>query len=130
MELLQLKYFQDVAYTENTSITAKKMFVSQSTISHAIKRLEEELGVSLFNRVGNRIVLNNNGRKFLCWVEAALSNLNRGVQELYLTSMQKTNWIRIGIESGRNITAGLSANTDIILYFHPDILWRIKMRSV
>jgi len=64
MELLQLKYFCDAAKTQNFSQTAKKFMVPPSDISQTVKRLEKELGVALFSRHANRIVLNENGKRF------------------------------------------------------------------
>lgn len=49
MELLQLKYFKDAAELENFSKAAKKNMVPQPSISYAIKNLEDELGVPLFD---------------------------------------------------------------------------------
>ena len=72
MELLQLKYFCDAAITENFSFTAKKFTVPPSNISQSIKRLENELGVSLFDRDSNRIRLNANGKSFYDKISAAL----------------------------------------------------------
>lgn len=62
MELLQLKYFKDAAKYENFSTAAKHNFVPQPSISKAVKNLEEELGVPLFERAGKKIFLNDNGR--------------------------------------------------------------------
>lgn len=64
MELLQLKYFKDAAKYENFSAAAKHNFVPQPSISKAVKNLEDELGVPLFERAGKKIFLNDNG-KFL-----------------------------------------------------------------
>ena len=61
MELLQLKYFKDAAELENFSKAAKKNMVPQPSISYAIKKLEDELGVLLFDRNGRKIFLNENG---------------------------------------------------------------------
>lgn len=62
MELQQLKYFKDAAKYENFSSAAKQNYVPQPSISKAVKNLEVELGVSLFNRKGKKIFLNDNGR--------------------------------------------------------------------
>jgi LysR family transcriptional repressor of citA len=63
MEFLQLRYFLDSAHTQSLAKTAKKHMVPASSVSAAIKRLEEELGCSLFDRTANRITLNENGRR-------------------------------------------------------------------
>lgn len=64
MELLQLKYFCDAAKSQNFSKTAKKYMVPPSAVSQSIRRLERELGVSLFERNSNKIVLNEAGKTF------------------------------------------------------------------
>ena len=63
MELLQLRYFFDSAKTENFSKTAERYKVPPSSVSSAVKRLENELGVQLFDRTDNRILLNENGKR-------------------------------------------------------------------
>ena len=74
MELLQLRYFKDAAELENFSMVAKKNMVPQPSISKTIGKLEDELGVLLFDRQGKRIVLNDNGKFFYEKVSAALNN--------------------------------------------------------
>ena len=73
MELLQLKYFCDAAQTEKFSQTAKNYLVPVSNISQSIKRLEKELGAELFDHKGNRIALNDAGKRFYSYVSQALS---------------------------------------------------------
>ncbi len=82
MELLQLRYFADAARTENFSHTAIRNMVPQSTISEAIKKLELELGVSLFDRRGNKVILNEKGRIFKEGVESALNELDNAARAL------------------------------------------------
>jgi len=65
MELLQLKYFRDAAITENFSQVAQKYYVPQSSISHTISRLEDELGTKLFTRNGRKVRLNEAGKHFM-----------------------------------------------------------------
>ena len=62
MEMLQLRYFYESAKTENFSHTAKKFQVPATSVSASVKRLEQELGCQLFDRVANRIRLNEHGR--------------------------------------------------------------------
>ncbi|MCR5835890.1 MAG: LysR family transcriptional regulator [Lachnospiraceae bacterium] len=78
MELLQLRYFKDAAESENFSSVAKKHFVPQPSISKTIKKLEEELGVSLFDRNGKKITLNGNGKYFYEKVNSALELIDEG----------------------------------------------------
>ncbi|WP_175818864.1 LysR substrate-binding domain-containing protein [Burkholderia sp. BCC0419] len=64
MELRQLRYFQTIVELNNLSRAAEKMCVAQSTLSHALRQLEEELGIALFDRVGRAMRLTQAGRVF------------------------------------------------------------------
>lgn len=75
MELLQLKYFLKAAEKENISAAAKAFMVPPSGVSAAIKKLETELGVQLFDRTANSLRLNADGRIFRDAVEKAAEAL-------------------------------------------------------
>jgi len=62
MELLQLRYFFESAQSESFAKTAEKHRVPASSVSASVRRLEKELGCSLFERNANRIILNEKGR--------------------------------------------------------------------
>ena len=61
MELLQLIYFDKVAELQHMTRAAQELHLAQPALSKMIKTLETELGVTLFDRIGKRIVLNQNG---------------------------------------------------------------------
>ncbi|MFI8711008.1 LysR family transcriptional regulator [Brevibacillus brevis] len=82
MELLQLQYFLTVARMEHVTEAARSLHVTQSSLSKTIQRLEEDLGVPLFDRTGRKLRLNEFGSKFLCRVERALFELEQGKLEL------------------------------------------------
>ncbi len=62
MEIYELRYFLASAHTENLQRAAEKLSVSPASLSKAIRRLESELGVSLFSREGRHIRLTDHGR--------------------------------------------------------------------
>nr|WP_233476055.1 LysR family transcriptional regulator [Paenibacillus sonchi] len=82
MELLQLQYFLVVARLEHVTEAARSLHVTQSSLSKTIGRLEEDLGVPLFDRVGRKLRLNEYGNKFFRRAERALFELEQGKQEL------------------------------------------------
>ena len=82
MELLQLQYFLTVARMEHVTEAARSLHVTQSSLSKTIQRLEEDLGVPLFDRTGRKLRLNEFGSKFLSRVERALFELEQGKLEL------------------------------------------------
>ena len=61
MELQQIKQFREIARTENISKAAETLGLTQATLSQNLKRLEDELGVQLFERVGKKLVINKAG---------------------------------------------------------------------
>ena len=82
MDLLQLHYFRTVARLDHVTRAAEELRVAQPALSKTIARLEAELGVSLFDRRGRRVVLNACGRAFLRHVERAFIEIEEGRQEL------------------------------------------------
>lgn len=82
MELLQLKYFLELAKYEHLTMVAENMFVSPSAVSSSISRLEDELGVQLFDRVGRNIKLNRYGQEYLIHVKKSLAELSDGEKKL------------------------------------------------
>ncbi len=62
MEILQIKYFLDVAETQHMTESAQRLHIAQPALSQAIKRLEESLEVPLFIKKGRGIVLTECGR--------------------------------------------------------------------
>ena len=64
MELQQLRYFDEVARTQHVTNSAKKLNVAQPALTQSIRRLERELGVTLFERVGRNVRLSASRR---CW---------------------------------------------------------------
>ncbi|EGL17150.1 MULTISPECIES: LysR family transcriptional regulator [unclassified Paenibacillus] len=82
MELLQLHYFLAVARLEHMTEAARSLHVTQSSLSKTIQRLEEDLGVPLFDRTGRKLRLNEFGSRFLRRTERALFELKQGKQEM------------------------------------------------
>lgn len=64
MDIRMLEYFLTVAECESVSEAAKKLFVAQSTLSHQIIQLEEELGVTLFEPGVRKMILSEAGLLF------------------------------------------------------------------
>lgn len=61
MELRVLRYFTAVVTERNISRAAERLHVSQPTISRQLQDLEDELGVTLFNRGSRTIELTKAG---------------------------------------------------------------------
>jgi DNA-binding transcriptional LysR family regulator len=82
MELTQLDYFLTVVRLQHVTKASEALAITQPALSHSISKLEEELGVPLFERVGRNIQVSRYGRMFAESVERALSELEKGKQAL------------------------------------------------
>lgn len=69
MEIKQLITFKRAAENLNFTQTAKMLNFAQSSVTSQIKTLEEELGVRLFERLGKRLILTDEGRKFKTYAD-------------------------------------------------------------
>lgn len=65
MELRHLRYFVAVAEIENVSRAASKLHVSQPAVSEQIRDLEDEIGVTLFERTAKSVRTNRTGTSLL-----------------------------------------------------------------
>ena len=96
MELRHLRYFSALAGSLNFTRAAERLHVTQSTLSHQIKQLEEELGTLLFDRIGKRVALTEAGEAFLHHATRALQEIDRGLGALREDPEAAAGELRIG----------------------------------
>jgi LysR family transcriptional regulator, benzoate and cis,cis-muconate-responsive activator of ben and cat genes len=82
MELRHLKYFVTVAEELNFSRAAIRLYISQPALSRQIKNLEDELGVVLFLRQSDGLILTQGGKFFLEQAKDILNRSHVAVQTL------------------------------------------------
>lgn len=99
MELKQLEYFQMTSRLKNITRAAKRLSVSQPNITVAIKKLEAELGIQLFERSQKQLSLTPEGAVFLNRIEQALRNIQDAVLEVNDYKQLQKGTIKIGIPS-------------------------------
>lgn len=95
MNLNQLYYFRTLAEYQHYTKAAAKLYISQPTLSNAIKSLEQELGCVLLKRSGRNVTLTEYGRMFYNTVCASLSNLDEGIDELQKKIKSDAGYINI-----------------------------------
>ncbi|KMZ42047.1 MULTISPECIES: LysR family transcriptional regulator [Bacillales] len=125
MELLQLQYFLTVARMEHVTEAARSLHVTQSSLSKTIQRLEEDLGVPLFDRTGRKLRLNEFGSKFLSRVERALFELEQGKLELRDLSNPEHGTLELAVTTASTLP-------NILREFRkkrPDIQFHVQMLS-
>ena len=96
MELRHLRYFDALAETLNFTRAAERLHVTQSTLSHQIKQLEEELGTPLFDRSGKHVRMTEAGEVLRSHMTPALEKIDLGLQALRAPGEAITGSIRLG----------------------------------
>jgi DNA-binding transcriptional LysR family regulator len=118
MELTHIKYFLEVARTEHVTQSAKNLCIVQPALTHAIHKLEDELGVKLFKTSGRNIKLTEYGMHFLSRVQPLYEEIERLPQEL--RSMASDDSVKIRL----NVLAASSLITSAVIAYkrlHPEI---------
>ncbi|HEY0756608.1 MAG TPA: LysR family transcriptional regulator [Ktedonobacteraceae bacterium] len=125
MELRQLTCFLTAAQTQNFRKAAELCLLAQPALSRQIAALEAELGVELFSRVKQRVVLTDAGREFAQYARSALDILQQGQQEMSKFQMGESGTVLLG----SNQSMATAFLPRIFTAFHqryPRILVRVR----
>ncbi len=117
LTLRQLQIFGAIAQSGSTVAAASSVALSQSATSAALNELERGLGVALFDRVGRRLLLNENGRALLPSARALLDGA-KTVAEGFAPG-------RRGLE----MDLRLAASTTIGNYLLPPLLAKYRLEQ-
>lgn len=89
MTLQQLKYVVMIAEKGTISEAAQALFISQPSLTNAVRELEKELQITIFHRTNKGIVVSNEGDEFLGYARQILQQTNL-LEEKYMgTNKQK-----------------------------------------
>ncbi len=83
-ELSDLTLFMAVAEERSFTRAATRLELSQSAVSHAIRRLEEGVGIKLLNRTSRKVSTTDAGEKLLAALKPGLGMINARIEELRL----------------------------------------------
>jgi LysR family cyn operon transcriptional activator len=98
-----LRYFKALADCLNFTRAAERVHVTQSTLSHQIRQLEDELGVALFERTGKRVLLTAAGEMFLEYAIEALNSIDRGIAAINVAADEVVSQLQIGVTQTSNL---------------------------
>lgn len=125
MELLQLQYFLTVARLEHMTKAAEELQIAQPSLSKTISRLEDDLGVPLFDRKNRQLRLNEFGKLFLNRVDRIFLELNEGKREISEKAEQGQTQITLAVSIPRVLPELLSS----FLKHYPDIKFQQVLES-
>lgn len=120
MDIKQMQYLIEVARLKSFTKAAEALYITQPTISKMVKGLEEELGVSLFDRIGKRIELTDAGQLIVTKAQQIVAEYQNMAAELDDLRNMKRGHLRIGLPP----MVGASFFPNVIGKFHeryPDI---------
>lgn len=120
MQLQHLKLFHYAASSKNLTDAAKTLFISQPALTMQLKKFEFDLGIKLFDRVGNKNVLNENGNTLYSYTRKIFDLVDEAEHVL----LDKTETIAGTVNIGGGNTAGIYILPKIIGTFkklHPDV---------
>ena len=83
MTLAQLRYVITVSQVGTLSEAAKRLYISQPSLTNAIKELEKELGITIFIRTNKGVILSRQGEEFLGYARQVIEQTNL-IEEKYL----------------------------------------------
>lgn len=97
MDLHYLEYIIEIANMHSISRAAENLFITQSTLSQYLSRLEAELGVSLFERKRNEMTLTPAGKLYVSTCEEMLQKKRELYNQLSEMGQAKTGSFSVGI---------------------------------
>lgn len=114
MDVRQLRYFIEVARVKNFTKAAEALHIAQPAVSMAVKKLEQELELVLFNRQDKKVSLTAEGEIFLPHAKRILDDLRAAELEMAELKGLTKGEVRLGIPPM------------ISAYFFPDIIRDFK----
>lgn len=124
MELRVLRYFLAVAEESNITWAAQLLRISQPTLSRQLKQLEEELGVTLFERGSHTITLTEEGRLLRERAQTIVSLADKTEFELKQSDNDLSGEIAVGCGEVRGMTL-LSQRMAAFRERHPNVRFRV-----
>lgn len=127
MELLQFRYFLEAARLENLTRAAEELHVAQPAITQSIHRLENELGLQLFDRKNHRIYLNAQGKLLEKRLTSILSSIDNLKDELWESVYSSDKTVHL------NFFAASPFVTNCIIAYrknHPDVNFQVSQQEM
>jgi DNA-binding transcriptional LysR family regulator len=120
MDLHQLQAFEQIVLQGSFSKAARKLGLSQPTVSLRVQALEQMIGGPLFIRGGNHLSLTEQGRSFFPYAQAALRAMTTGIEVAQRTAEGTRG--RVVVATLPSLSTGFFASTLARLYqIHPQL---------
>lgn len=98
MEIHHLKLVKTIVEEGNLTLASKKLFLTQSALSHQLKEIESRLGTQLFQRIGKKMILTQAGEKVLNSAKIILKEIDSAKIEIKKLVEGNSGIIRLSTE--------------------------------
>ncbi len=98
LEVRHLRLINSIAEEGSVTKAGKRLFLSQSALSHQLRDVEEKLGVSLFTRLNKRMILTAAGERLLAAARKVLAELERTEEDIERIALNREGVLRITTE--------------------------------
>lgn len=127
-ELSDLMLFMCVADEKSFTRAAVRLDVSQSAVSHAVRRLEASLGLKLLNRTSRRVSTTEAGEKLLATLRPGFSDISARIEELKMLGDAPSGLVRIAT-SKPAMQSGLWSKISKISRDYPEVQIELSLES-
>ncbi len=113
MNITHLRYAVEVEKAKSINKAAENLYMGQPNLSRAIKELEEELGITIFNRSSRGMTITTEGEEFLSYAHRILEQVNE-VETIYKTKKHNRKKFTVSVPRASYISYAFSQFTKAI----------------
>ena len=125
MNIKQAQYIQTIANEGSITAAAKKLYISQPSLSQMVRQVEKELGVTLFDRTSQPLRLTYAGEKYLECAHAMIVANDRLENQLQDIRQENSGHLRLGISVQRGMRI-LPKAMPLFLARYPNVSLELK----
>ncbi|MDO4519933.1 MAG: LysR family transcriptional regulator [Eubacteriales bacterium] len=116
MNINQIKYVLEIYRTSSMRAAAEKLFVTQPALSASIRELEQELGITIFERSNRGVSITTEGREFLTYAKKAAAQYEI-IEERYLSKDRNKEKFSV---STQHFSFSIKAFANVLRQFSPE----------
>lgn len=113
MNLLHMKYAVEIAETKSINKAAERLYVGQPTLSRAVKELETNLGVTIFERSAKGMFLTPDGEVFIRYAKTVLKQVDE-IEEMFKNSRVSHERFSVSVPRASYITEAFAAFSKLL----------------
>ncbi|MGZ0220413.1 MAG: LysR family transcriptional regulator [Acidimicrobiales bacterium] len=126
LDVESLRVFREVVASDGFTAAGERLGITQSAVSHKIRRLEERIGMDLMRREGQSVILTADGRDLLAHADEIIDAHDKAVD--YFQRSELTGTVRLGC----NEEVAATQLADVASRFrrtHPDVSLEIRVQD-